>query len=158
MKYSMSRLQLTWICLSICVIASGCSKATAPMNENVQGTIKVNGAPVPEVVVQFVPDAMPGLLSGTGITDSKGHFEIQTADQPGAVIGKHKVIILVGRGGGRPNDPQAAQPDPANPAPAAGKGAPRIPPGFSDLQKPLLSVEVTADRHTDYDFDLAKAR
>ncbi len=127
------------------------------MNNDVQGTVKVDGTPLAGVMVEFVPDGVSGLLSGSAITDAKGHYEMQTGEHPGAVIGKHHVILIAGRSAGR-GDPQAAQPDENNPAPPTTKGGPRIPPGYSDLRKPLLTVEVTADKHTDYNLDLSKGR
>ena len=147
-------------CLTLAVCASGCGKAPPPMNDKVEGTVKVGGAPLVGVLVQFVPQGESGLLSASAITDAQGHYEMQTGEHPGAILGKHSVIVLVGRGNNaRANDPQAAQaPDDANAAPAPAKGNPKIPPGYSDLQKPLLTVEVTADKHTDYDFDLGKKK
>ncbi len=141
------------------LISSGCGKAPPPMNNDVQGTVKINGAPLAGVMVEFVPDGVSGLLSGSAITDGQGHYEMQTGDHPGAVIGKHHVILIAGRSSnGRGNDPQAAQPDENNPVPPTTKGSPRIPPGYSDLRKPLLTVEVTADKHTDYNLELGKGR
>jgi hypothetical protein len=151
--------QLASLGFVVLVTCGGCWKSQVPMNDRVEGTVKLNGTPLVGVVVEFVPEKVSGLLSGSAITDGQGHYEMQTGDQPGAVIGKHNVIILVGRGNaGRGNDPQAANADDNNPAPSSLKGNPRIPPGYSDLQKPLLTVEVTADKHTDYNFDLGKSR
>ena len=147
-------------CLSLTVCLSGCGKSPPPMNDNVQGTVKVNGTPLVGVLVQFVPQGESGLLSGSAITDAQGHYEVQTGEHPGAILGKHSVIIVAGRGqhfaGQRPSGCSAARRQ--QPAPAAPKGNPRIPPGFSDLQKPQLTVEVTADKHTDYDLELGKKR
>ena len=155
-KYQIPR-RLARLSLVVLVTCVGCWKANAPMNEKVEGTVKVNGKPLAGVIVSYVPEGVSGLLSGSAITDANGHYEVQTGESPGAVIGKHSVLIHVGRGlASRANDPQAAQPDPANSAPAPATNAARIPPGYSDLQKPLLTVEVTADKHTDYDFDLGK--
>lgn len=158
MKHNEKWRRLAWLCLGIAASCVGCWKAQAPMNDKVEGTIKVNGVPLAGVVVEFVPDGVSGLLMGTAITDPKGHYEMQTGELPGAVLGKHSVIILVGRGAptaSRAADPQAAPAD-DNLAPPPPKSNPKVPPGFSDVRKPLLSVEVTADKHTDYDFDLAK--
>ncbi|HEV8059809.1 MAG TPA: hypothetical protein VGP68_08040 [Gemmataceae bacterium] len=155
MKYNQEWRRLACMSFVVFVICAGCGTAPPPMNDNVQGTLKVSGTPVAGVMIQFVPDGVSGLLSASAITDSQGHFEMQTGEHPGAVLGKHSVIIQVGRGlSTRGNDPQAAQPDENNPATA--KGNPRIPPGYSDVRKPLLTVEVTADKHTDYNFDLGK--
>jgi hypothetical protein len=150
--------RLGQLSLAVLLTCVGCWKAHVPMNDKVEGTVKLNGKPVVGVLVAFVPDGVSGLLSGSAITDANGHYEMQTGEQPGAVLGKHSVLIHVGRGNtSRADDPQAAQPDAANTAPAPAMGAARVPPGYSDLQKPLLKVEVTADKHTDYDFDLGKS-
>jgi hypothetical protein len=157
-NYQIGR-RLASLSFAVLVACAGCGKALAPMNDKVEGSIKVNGKPVGGVLVSFVPDGVSGLLSGSAITDPNGKYEIQTGELPGAVIGKHNVLIQVGRGNpSRANDPQAVAGDPANAAAAPAKDSPRIPPGYSNLQKPLLTVEVTADRHTDYDFDLGTAR
>lgn len=157
MGYYQRSRRVAWLSLVVILICSGCWKSQAPMNDKVEGTLKVNGIPLVGASIQFVPDGVSGLLTGYALTDAQGHFEMQTGELPGAVLGKHSVIIQVGRGNAsRANDPQAAQPDGGNPVPAAPKGNPTLPPGYSDLRKPLLTVDVTPDRHTDYNFDLGK--
>jgi hypothetical protein len=144
-------------CLALFLTAVGCSDGKPPMNGDVQGVAKFNGAPLVGVVVQFVPDGVSGLLSANATTDAKGHFELFTGDQPGAVVGKHKVIVLVGRGNAsRADDPQAAQADNSAPAAASGK-APRLPAWTSDLRQTKITMDVTADKHAGYDFDLGKS-
>ena len=109
--------RLGLLSLTVLLTCVGCWKANVPMNDKVEGTIKVSGKPLAGVVVAFVPDGVSGILSGSAITDANGHYEMQTGEQPGAVLGKHSVLIHVGRGtSSRANDPQAAQAD-SGPAP-----------------------------------------
>jgi hypothetical protein len=88
----------TPLAFAVLVATAGCGK-TWTQNNSVEGTVKFEGAPVPNVTVEFVPDdpKVQGPTS-TGTTDDKGHFQLTCANgKPGAVIGKHNVVILVGR-------------------------------------------------------------
>ncbi len=76
------------------VILSGCGSSGSPIVA-VHGLVKLDGKPVPEAVVQFVPEK--GRPS-TGITDANGRYDlVYTHDQKGALIGTHKVKITTGR-------------------------------------------------------------
>lgn len=121
--------------------AAGCSGENWVINEQVEGTVKLDGKPLANVAVEFVPTGdpkkQPPLSHGT--TDDKGHF-VLTCDnkKPGAVVGKHSVLVIVGRSEGD------KQPDP-------------IPAVYANLNKTPLKLEITPDKHT-YDLDLtAKA-
>jgi hypothetical protein len=120
-------------------------------NENVEGTVKMDGAPVPNVMVRFVPDdpTVQGPVS-SGYTDEKGHFTLTCENQkPGAVIAKHNVLVLAGRGASA--DEAENQ---AGAAPAAGKKV-FVPPAYATPRQTPLQVEVTADKHT-YDLTLSR--
>jgi hypothetical protein len=118
---------------------AGCGK-TWSQNNSVEGTVKLEGTPVPNVTVQFIPDdpKTQGPMS-TGTTDEKGHFQLNCSNgKPGAVIGKHNVVILVGRtesGGAASNLA----------IPAVYKVATQTP----------AQVDVTADSHS-YDVELKR--
>lgn len=78
------------------IVVSGCSRG--PKLIEVEGELKLRGKPLPGVIVCFVPDAEAGTLGprSTGWTDEQGHFRL-TCDKPykpGAVEGKHRVILL----------------------------------------------------------------
>src|SRR5262245_17926586 len=82
-------------------LASGCSGTNWAMNELVDGTAKLDGKPVTNAVVEFVPiaDAKKQPPISRGTTDDKGHFVLSCDNKkPGAVIGKHTVLVRVGRG------------------------------------------------------------
>ena len=64
----------------------------------VEGALNLRGKPLPGVMVCFVPDAEAGTPGprSTGWTDEKGHYRL-TCDRPikpGAVEGKHRVIVI----------------------------------------------------------------
>src|SRR4051794_2434086 len=89
-----------WFCFGLTALlfsAAGCGKPSYVFNEDVEGTVKLNGAPLPSVQVEFVPEADPGGPQpplSTSFTDEKGHYRLSHDNQkPGAVVGKHRVVI-----------------------------------------------------------------
>ncbi len=60
----------------------------------VEGTVTIDGKPILGAQVEFDPvNGSPSY----GVTDVKGHYRLQfTYDQPGALIGKHRVRIWTG--------------------------------------------------------------
>ena len=67
----------------------------------VSGRVTLNGKPLPNAGVTFSPmpagakvDAGPG---SAGVTDADGHYTLKLVGKPGkgAVIGKHKVSIIM---------------------------------------------------------------
>lgn len=124
------------------VCMTGCGGAPA-VNETVEGTLKANGVPLAIVRVNFVPqgDAPTRLPGSTGMTDDKGFFRLAFDDlKPGAVIGKHRVVVLQGRL------------DPDNPVKRA-RPNPPIPAEYMNASQTPLQVEVTADKNT-YDLNV----
>jgi hypothetical protein len=73
-----------------CVI--GCSRG--PRLAEVKGVVKLNGKPMPKVMVEFVPDAKTGARS-TGTTDENGQYALVCDDgqRPGAIVGPHRVLL-----------------------------------------------------------------
>src|SRR5262245_63437214 len=97
---------------------AGCSRG--PQLAEVEGTLKLRGKPLPGVMVCFIPDAEAGTPGprSTGWTDEQGRYRL-TCDkpyQPGAVVGKHRVIVLDPEvfgdtpGGGLPGPAQEGAP------------------------------------------------
>jgi len=75
---------------------SGCGRGT-PTIVPVQGTVLLDGKPLPKVSIQFVPqrsDLGPEFTS-TAVTDDNGAFTLTCSykDLPGAVVGQHTVVI-----------------------------------------------------------------
>jgi hypothetical protein len=63
----------------------------------VQGTVLLNGKPLPKASVTFVPQVenLGADSNSTSVTDENGQFTLTCAynGQPGAVVGKHVVLI-----------------------------------------------------------------
>jgi hypothetical protein len=130
-----------------CSILSGCgAPKPPPFAEKVQGTLMVGKTPLANVRVQFVPqDTSKGQLTiSSATTDEKGFFSLTRDDngKPGAVLGKHKVILIAGRppGSGSRDDDAGSR--------AIAAVAP-IPPYYSNVSLTPLEVEVKAGQ-TDY--------
>ena len=124
------------------VLAAGCgSGRNWKYNEQVEGAVKMDGAPVPNVLVRFVPDdpTVQGPTS-SGYTDEKGNFTLTCENgKKGAVLAKHNVLVIAGRG----------------PEEAGGGRRISIPPVYANPVQTPLQLEVTADKHT---YDLALSR
>ncbi len=85
--------------MAILASVTGCSDR-GPTEEfdfaQVSGTLRLNGQPMDQAKVEFVPDAGP---SSVGYTDELGQYSLTTNNQtnqaqvPGAVVGNHRVLI-----------------------------------------------------------------
>jgi hypothetical protein len=141
----------TWTAVGLVAVAvlfsvSGCSGGGKQysVNDQVEGTVTLDGAPLANVFVQFVPDIDPKFQAPTAeaISDEKGQFQLTFNKQkPGAVIGKNYVVVFRGRaavGGADDRDPQARQ---------VATGVP-VPDAYRLAAKTPLFVTVTADQHT----------
>lgn len=111
----------------------------------VVGIVRLDGKPLAGVEVRFAPDMPPEALShpfSRAVTDGSGHYELMCDNsQPGAVTGKH--IVIVRRPNVRPM-PGAAAP------PAAG---PPIPPIYQVFANSPLQIEVKVEQR-EYDLEL----
>jgi hypothetical protein len=95
----MPRVCLVWLFPALLLAGcSGASYKTAP----VSGQVKLDGKPVPNAQVTFVPVQDPAkkepLPSSSGITDSDGRYTLvlnSGSKANGALVGKHKVIIVL---------------------------------------------------------------
>jgi hypothetical protein len=79
-------------CLALVAVA-GCG-TRPPAIVPVAGVVLINGAPVPNVRVQFIPqieNARDYLAQGT--TDSKGQFTLTCQDQEGACATENIVVL-----------------------------------------------------------------
>jgi len=81
------------------VAAAGCGGSSGPATETVHGKVTLDGNPLPDAGVEFVPDA--GRPSAAR-TDSNGEYRLEySLDQAGALQGQHTVRITTG--GERPD-------------------------------------------------------
>jgi hypothetical protein len=137
--------------LAALLVAAGCGKRSYVFNDSVEGTLKLNGVPLPSVRVEFVPEAEPGgeqAPLSTGFTDEQGRYRLTHDDQkPGAVLGKHRVVLHPGRGGAPAGgDDREARAQPRAPAP-------KVPPAYTIAANTPLQVTVTKEQHT-YDLNV----
>lgn len=72
--------------------SSGCGGE--PPRYAVAGTVTINGAPAPYVVLRFYPTGSNLLAAGTGRTDETGNFKIgQEGKDTGFPAGQYKVMF-----------------------------------------------------------------
>jgi hypothetical protein len=136
------------------VTVCGCGNPLV-FNDVVEGTAKLDGKPLGNAHVQFVPDE-PGVKApgSTGITDENGHYRLHREDGggPGACVGKHVVVLVRGREANRALGETADAGDAK-----AKKDRRPIPPAYTMASKTPLTVDVKSDQHT-YDLELSSHR
>ena len=102
---SLQRFTLRFHFLLLAILALGCSADIPPMSE-VTGLITIQGKPLPEVAVMFLPNKIEGEKRppSSAITDSEGRYSLiysmpnpSNAGKPsrgsGAVLGSHRVVV-----------------------------------------------------------------
>jgi hypothetical protein len=134
---------------AVVLAAAGCNRG--PQVAEVAGTIKLDGKPMTNVKVMFMPDPQKGTVGpiSAGLTDDQGHFNLTCEDErPGAVVGWHKVVLFdsdqnlyrTPRHGRRDDDEPVAK---VKPRP---KG-PHVPDKYSAAGKTPLDMEVKATKN-----------
>jgi hypothetical protein len=74
------------------VLLSGCGRSVQ-LGE-VEGTVQLDGQPIDNVMVVFVPEN-PSLPQSFGVTDEQGRFKLRCNDKRmGAVVGGHRVMLV----------------------------------------------------------------
>lgn len=71
---------------------TGCGGGSELDVGEVTGVVTLDGKPLPNAVVTFVPKA--GGPSGVGTTDAEGKYQLLTVEEAGAVVGEHLVSIV----------------------------------------------------------------
>jgi hypothetical protein len=125
-------------CLVILLTVVGCGR---PTMAKVSGTVKWQGKPVPDAMVQFVHKNRPG---ATGRTDAEGRFSLTTLKPgDGAFLGPVQVTVepfLPGNDPDKPTPPPPPRPD--------------IPDRYRTVDKTPLTAEVVAGKKNVIDFKL----
>lgn len=93
----MMRCSVWGMCSGLLLVLAGCSGssgARVPVN----GEVRLDGKPLPDVTVTFIPEKGTDGLGGFGKTGSDGRFVIADSKQgrPGLAPGKYKVIVNKG--------------------------------------------------------------
>jgi hypothetical protein len=134
------------------LVVAGCGKSLI-CADTVEGTLTLDGTPVPGARVEFVPDVSPDTKapSSSAVTDDKGYYRLTRDDNQklGAVVGSHRVVIYPGRtqSGNDRDDP-------------GGRAAPakqiKVPLTYMNLNQTPLRIEVKQEQKT-YDLRLSRA-
>jgi hypothetical protein len=131
--------------LTLAILTAGCG---GPKMSNVEGVITLDGTPLPNVQVVFVPEpgGPEGVGNAEGKSDSAGHFELRSSGGTldGAAVGKYRVILtdLAAISDLTATAPPGAG-EPAAPAGPRSAKARRFPVSYGDVQQtPLKGVEV----------------
>lgn len=102
------RIEILRFGLGAClmVVLTGCGGSSGPDLLPAEGTVTLDGQPLDQAVVTFVPaNGRPSV----GVTDPQGHYRLKyTEDRSGALPGAHKVVIVseVAPSGGEGSDPK----------------------------------------------------
>lgn len=127
----------------------GCG-SNYPETVAVTGTVTIDGKPVPEAIVTFLPT--DGRRSGTGYTDSNGRFELTTfAPDDGAVPGSHEVAVNPTEAPPMPGESVA--PD-GTPLPSARGYKPPFPAKYGNPKQSGFKAEVDPDGENDFTFEM----
>jgi len=119
--------------LTAALSITGCSSGSGLVL--VEGTVTLDGEPLPQAEVVFRPDnGRPSV----GLTDAEGKYKLKyTAERMGAVIGPHVVSIRTSL-----EDPDGEKVSPKE----------RVPPQYNS--RSTLKVELTAKQSEPINFDL----
>ncbi len=122
-------------------VAGGCSsKAQGPPLVPAEGTVTLDGKPLPAAEVLFEPRGQTRGQAVFGRTDASGKFALASPDgkRKGAAVGSYRVLInkLV-----KP-DGSDFVPDPNQGPMDTGGFRELLPPAYSDLGQSQLSAEV----------------
>jgi hypothetical protein len=164
----MSR-RIAFLLVLLPLLLTGCSKV--PPMGTVSGVVMLDGQPLPDVEVQFLPDPEQGTRGATACcyTDEQGRFTLRTERHhtDGALVGTHRVVFvdiaalpipgslpgmsaMLGRDDavGLPAVPRKEQKPKKN----------RVPPWYTDPnQTPFRTIEVKSGDQT-LNFDLQTGR
>lgn len=101
--------QILAACMLLASTVPGCGRNAHEL-ASVSGRVTLHGKPLADINVTFQPVAKAGSggdagLGSSGVTGADGRFQIKTFDgKPGAVVGKHRVLLSV-------RNPQASTSD-----------------------------------------------
>jgi hypothetical protein len=144
-------LGLVWVVLALLLTGSGCGGdpyKTAP----VSGRVTLDGHPLANATLQFVPESPKGkepFPSSIGTTGEDGRYSLvlQSGKKTeGAVVGKHKVFILLGAQGGPTDAPTGTGAEPKRTLQK------QLPEQYN--RKSTLVCDVPAEGREDANFDL----
>ncbi len=124
-------------------LSAGCGGASGPELIDVHGTVLLDGKPLPNATVRFVPEVQgaEAVRPASGVTDDDGRYELEySSTRSGALPGKYKVLITTAQA---PEEDEEGNPTPA---------VPETVPDVYNI-KSTLTADVGADQD-EFDFKL----
>jgi hypothetical protein len=90
--------------LAVALALAGCSKSS-PDLVTVEGEVLLNGQPLPNATVTFVPmiEGFGAEYMASGVSDEKGHFKVVCPGKNGAPVGENRVTVT------NPSPPEGAR-------------------------------------------------
>jgi hypothetical protein len=135
------------VCFIGTLVFAGC-RSDLPQTYSASGAVTLNGKPLPNVIVTFLP--VSGGRSASGTADSQGSFRLSTFGvDDGAMAGKYEVTII-------PKDPppMAGDSDPGMTQPSKPtKYTPPFPGRYGMPKESKLTAEITKGPNK-FTFDL----
>ena len=147
---------LVGICVGAAALACGCGGKKGPDLIAVSGTVTLDGAPLENARIMFVPAGNQRGATSTGKTDSAGRFTLQfTGSRKGALPGKHRVVIehYVLKDGSTPVAAGAEAEEDFEQLITAGEAKQQLDAAYSDPAKSTLEADVSPAKTT-FDFPL----
>jgi hypothetical protein len=140
------------------LLAAGCSKRTPPPVVEVGGVVTLNGSPLPNASVRFIPmfEGFGAEVIAEAVSDDDGKYSLVCLGTNGACVGKHRVIIEEGP---LPKDAlgESARAQMAMSRFLQNLPNRPIPSEYGNLVQTPLTVEVMPDKAT-YDLNLQRRR
>ena len=116
-------------------------------SEKIQGRVTLNGDPLPNAAMQFIPIGETGGTGASGMTDKDGNYLLTPHHQAAELaVGEYKVVIS------RRLNPDGSEPDPNTP-PIESQAVETLPPHYSDRERTKLRVKIAKDKKQ-HDFQL----
>ncbi len=137
-----------WAALWLLAAVSGCGQQ-GPKLGAVQGTVTLNGKPVPYAYVLFQPTEPPGTY-GSAYADANGKYSLRyTRSQRGAPVGRHSVTVRT------PKREELALDEDVDDQNAGKAAALKMPDGVRENLRAEFEREVKPGRNQ-HDFDLGQ--
>jgi len=145
---------VVWFAIGVASVASfGCGKRH--QFAEVEGTVTLDGVPVPDLLIISEPDATLGPPGPRSIasTDAAGRFRLycDIMGRDGAVVAHHRVVLCDTNDSGPGGPESSKRPRTATPP----KRAPKLPSRYETANESPLRIEVRAGKQT---IDLALTR
>jgi hypothetical protein len=154
MNWKLSSPKLGCFLASLALFALGCGSGVSySYNDSVEGVVTLDNEPLANVIVSFVPESRAEVQPpiSTAKTDEQGRFKLQskrngTTERPGAVLGKHAVLVTEQVAGSRKRTDDSEEME-------AGLPTRKVPSHYGFPGQTPLTIDVTADKH-DYPLTL----